>query len=56
MFLGVRVSTAFTKDVTFELPAEGEVGVHNGSKLEEGISDREKRRRAQVESGNCTGM
>lgn len=41
----MRVSIVFIKDVIFELFVEGEVGVYNGSKLEEGIFDREKYRR-----------
>ena len=36
--LEMRVSDVFTKDVTFELCAEGKVGVHKKNKLEKGIS------------------
>lgn len=52
--LGMRVSDVFTKNVTFELCAEGKVGVHKESKLEKGISCREKHGRAQVKSRSCT--
>lgn len=48
-------SKVFTKDVTFELCTEGKIGVDKKSKLEEGISEIEKRGRAQDKSGTLYG-